>query len=349
MAAEIINSIKDIQEKYELALKIPVFATQEYADYLLKTKNIKTIWFVERNNNSIKFIIPFAIKRKLIFKIGYFLTAVNNLGENNLEDESEFLEEIVSLIKAKQLCDWIQQPPNWAIFNTVPSNSTFCDFGTYKINLMKYSEEELYAKINNHHRRLINKSLKNNVIINSGHKIIDDCSYVFSAATKAGNHTLPSKNEIKELIEYLSDYIKIYVSYLNSVPQSGIVCFLNNFSMYAAYIGKQPTSKIGENHLLHWQAIKDAKEDEIKYFDFIGARINPDTGSKLEGIQSFKKNFGGEFIKGFLWKMQIRKTKYQIYNFLVDLSYLLKGKKNKGDIIDQELKRFTIKKSNEKN
>ena len=98
-------------------------------------------------------------------------------------------------------------------------------------------------------------------------------------------------------------------------------------------------SSLGENHLLHWQAIKDAKQNGIKYFDFIGARINPEPGSKQEGIQKFKKYFGGELVKGYLWKMPIRKFKYYFYNFLVRCKYFIKFKKYKGDIIDQEIRR----------
>lgn len=122
MAVEIIHSIGELQKKNELSNKIPLFAKQEYADYLISYKGVKTIWFVQKEQDALDFILPFAIQKKFLFVRGYFLTSVNNIGNNSIEREKVFLEEVVTLIKKKKLCDWIQQSPNWALFNVVPLN-----------------------------------------------------------------------------------------------------------------------------------------------------------------------------------------------------------------------------------
>ena len=64
-------------------------------------------------------------------------------------------------------------------------------------------------------------------------------------------------------------------------------------------------------------AMKLMKERGVKYYDFVGARINPDEGSKYEGIQRFKSRFGGELKKGYLWKMPLNKFKYKLFCWLV--------------------------------
>jgi hypothetical protein len=65
--------------------------------------------------------------------------------------------------------------------------------------------------------------------------------------------------------------------------------------------------------------------------------VEPQPGSKLEGIQRFKKHFGGEFVSGYLWKLPISHAKYLFYNLLIRVEFISGMKKYEGDIIDQEL------------
>lgn len=319
---------------------IPVFGTQEYAHYLEKTGNYSTIWFYGFANSSMQFILPFAVNKRNIFKIGVFLTASICVDENvNTETEREFLNSVIMIIKQEKLCDWIAQPANWALFRVVPTGSIYCEFGTYRIDLLNSNEDELFQKINYHHKRLIKKAQDNNVIVKSGLEVVNDCGNIFMAAAARGNHTLLSKNELKLLFDLMPELVNTNVSYNNLVPQSSIVYFANKFCLYVVYIGNFSSSSLGENHLLHWLAIKDAKTKGIRYFDFVGARINPDPGSKQEGIQKFKKYFGGEFVEGFLWKLPINRSKYYLYKLFIKTYYFLRGEQYFGDIIDQELKK----------
>ncbi|MDP2364679.1 MAG: peptidoglycan bridge formation glycyltransferase FemA/FemB family protein [Ignavibacteria bacterium] len=331
-----INSLPDLKAFNDT---LPVFATQEYADYLTETRGFKTVWFLGTLTEKFRFIIPFTIRKKHGFKTGFFQTATVYSDDNiDIESESIFLNEVLSIIKEKKICDWIEQPPNWALFRTVPEGSIYCKFGTYRIELSNKSEDELYKNINYHHKRLINKSIKNDVIVKNGKELIDDCSTVFTQASKLGNHTLLNEDEIKQLFNSLPAFVTTFVAYNNSAPKSSIICFSSKWSVYAVFIANTSPNG-GENHLLHWEAIKDAKHRGIRYFDFVGARMNPLPGSKLEGIQKFKKYFGGALIEGYLWKMPVSKFKYHLYNILIFLYYIIKFKKYKGDIIDQELKR----------
>jgi lipid II:glycine glycyltransferase (peptidoglycan interpeptide bridge formation enzyme) len=61
----------------------------------------------------------------------------------------------------------------------------------------------------------------------------------------------------------------------------------------------------------------------------VGVRIQPDKGSKQEGLMMFKQRFGGQLIQGYMWKYPIRPMKYSFYSIAVRL---LRG----GDIVDNE-------------
>lgn len=92
-------------------------------------------------------------------------------------------------------------------------------------------------------------------------------------------------------------------------------------------------------NLLQWNVIKKMKENNVKFYDFMGARMNPEVGSKYEGIQRFKERFGGELKKGYLWKYSLNDFKYWLYRLLV---FIYSKGHFHGDIIDQERKRGNI-------
>ena len=321
--------------------KMPIFATQGYTDYLKETKNYSINWFYGIVSSDIRLMIPFAVRKKNFFKQGEFLTTIIHFDENNdIDIERDFLNSIISIIKQKKLCDWIKQPANWVLFNVVPANSISCEFGTYRINLQRNDENELYSKIARQHRREITKAINKNILIKSGPELLEDCFKVFLTSNSTGNNLFPTKNELEILLKYLQNNLHIYVAYNNSIPKNSVIYCSDRLSFYGLYSSRMnSTSDDGANHLLHWQAIKDAKLNGIKYYDFVGARINPNPGTKHEGIQRFKRHFGAELVKGFLWKMPISNFKYRIYNYLLRTLSTIKREKFKGDIIDQERNR----------
>jgi lipid II:glycine glycyltransferase (peptidoglycan interpeptide bridge formation enzyme) len=319
--------------------KIPVFATQNYADYLKEIKGHDTVWFAYIENNTACYLLPFTVIKKLIFRKGYFLTGVVSFDqENSLEKEKEFLENVIIYIKKDKLCDWIQQGPNWALFNTFPSASKAVRFGTYRIYLKGKSEDELYSAIYNADRRSIRKAENNNVMVKKGVDYLNDCLEIINSTARTANLDSLSADYAKKLLNFLNDNIKIYVSYKEDIPQCSAVFIGNKFCTYAHYAGSIIKAFRGSNVLLNWEAIKDAKNNGCEYFDFVGARINPPPGSKLERIQRFKEHFGSELIQGYLWKMNFSVFKYYIYQFIVRITYFVKMKKYKRDIIDEEIK-----------
>ncbi|MBS4034558.1 MAG: peptidoglycan bridge formation glycyltransferase FemA/FemB family protein [Ignavibacterium sp.] len=335
---ERLDDIPGTEKFYE---SLPVFATQEYAAYLKKTKNYNTVWFYGIISRNIKVLIPFTVRKKYVFTTGMFLTGVIPLDKNITVDiEREFLNSIVALIKKEKICDWIQQPANWALFRVVPSNSIYCEFGTYRINMVDKNENELYSKIARQHRKVITKAINNNILIKNGTELLEDCYKTLTASPSFSAHEFPSKIHLQILSDHLKHNLHIYVAYKNSIPLSSVIYCSDISCFYGLYSSRvNSASDEGTNHLLHWQAIKDAKLSGIQYYDFVGARISPAPNTKHDGIQRFKRHFGAELLKGFLWKMPISKVKYFVFNLLVRALFFIRFKKYKGDIIDQELKR----------
>jgi lipid II:glycine glycyltransferase (peptidoglycan interpeptide bridge formation enzyme) len=80
---------------------------------------------------------------------------------------------------------------------------------------------------------------------------------------------------------------------------------------------------------MHWEAMRRFKEKSVKSYDFVGVRINPEKGSKQEGLLAFKERFGGRLVQGYIWKYPLSRSKYLAYQLAVRV---LRG----GDIVDQE-------------
>jgi hypothetical protein len=338
MKINIFQRFEDIPNSNLLLDKIPVFATPNYANYLKETKNQVTFWFTSVENDSPTFLIPFVINKKIIFRKGYFITGVVSLNsDNSIEKEAEFLEDVVSYIKENKICDWIQQGPNWALFNTFPTGSKAVEFGTYKILLKDRSETELYSSIKKNCRQDINRVQRGMIIIKKGIEYLDDCLKVINRTAKIANLQLLNTEDVKKLYFSFKDKLMISVSYLENTSQSGAIFLGNEYCTYALYAGSINKALRGANAYLDWEAIRDAKNNNSICFDFVGARVNPIPGSKQERIQNYKKHFGCEFVRGYIWKIVISKWKFHFYNMLLKIYFLISNKKIKKDIIDQEL------------
>lgn len=336
MTVQHFKKLDDIPGIERFSDILPVFATQEYSNYLNETVNLSTSWFCSIVNTDIQFIIPFAVKNKFFFTKGQFLTATIYLDNDiNVETEREFLNSIVGIIKQEKLCDWIEQPPNWAIFNSYPDGAVFAQFGSYKINLLGKTIDELFISIQTKDRSDIKKAIKEAVEVKRGFEFLNDALSLIAATSEKANISIPSDEELN----YLKDNINVFVSYYQNIPQSSAIFFSNKFAWYNMYAGSKDKPFRGSNSLLYWSAIKFAREENVLFFDFVGARINPEVGSKQERIQRFKEHFGVELFKGFIWKMPISKYKYYTYCYLRKILFAIKQEKLKGDIIDQELKR----------
>lgn len=283
-----------------------------------------------------KHILPFYIKRKAIFHYLIFTTGV--LGASfTSEEEKCFLTRVVQFIKSKKIADFILMNHVTALFNAVPENSRYCEFGSYVLDLI-LSEEELFARLHTKHRNVIKKAIKDEVTIKEGKDYQDICIKLIRNTMMRQGITPPPASFYSHIGDCLASQLDYWVAFDagGEAHGSAILIWNNAHSSYYLFGGSCESPHTGAMNLLQWKAILKMKERGVMLYDFVGARIHPISGSKYEGIQRFKSRFGGELIQGYLWKMPINSFKYNIYKFLVNLRSRLKGQIRVLDIIDQE-------------
>jgi lipid II:glycine glycyltransferase (peptidoglycan interpeptide bridge formation enzyme) len=219
----------------------------------------------------------------------------------------------------------------------VPDNSKFCPFGTYILNLEHSSEDALFANLHPKRRNTIRNAEKNNVAVKWDHTPADFYQ-LYKATMKRSNMFCEPFVYFKELVAHLgSEHILCGVSYYENKPQAAVFIPYSNYGGYYMHGATNDTiEQPGAMDYLQWEVIKKLKNNGAKRYDFVGARLSDVTGTKLEGIQNFKKRFGGELMQGYLWKKDIDTLQCKLFDTLLSLNQVLKSKKRLKDIIDEE-------------
>ncbi|MGZ3866679.1 MAG: peptidoglycan bridge formation glycyltransferase FemA/FemB family protein [Bacteroidia bacterium] len=266
---------------------------------------------------------------------------LNKDGERlNESDEKEFLNRFVTFVKKKNIAQRITQPENQAIFKTVPDNSTYAEFGTYYLDLNKYTIEELFSNIHAKHRNVIRNAEKKDVIIKYGKEVLSDFYELYRETMERSNMYCQSFSYFTNLYDSLPDNIICGVAYFNNVPQGGLFIPFTEFAAF--YLFGASAAKVNVNgaiNYLHWNTIKLLKEKNVKRYDFVGARLSDVSGTKLEGIQLFKQRFGAELDKGYLWKENINKFDCLVFDVFVYSKHKINKLIPPKDIIDEEIEK----------
>jgi lipid II:glycine glycyltransferase (peptidoglycan interpeptide bridge formation enzyme) len=198
-------------------------------------------------------------------------------------------------------------------------------------------EEELWNNLHVKHRNVIRNSIKKGVEIVINPKNLDDLYDLMKLTMDRSNIWFFTRPEFNLYMTKMEGKQMYFIAYYNGVAQGCAIMPFSNHASYYSYGGSVKRPLTGAINYMHWEAIKYFKSLGVRSYDFVGARIKPVKGSKLEGIQRFKSRFGGELIIGYLWKFPLNKTNYRIFRFL------LMCKKRTfvnftQDVIDQELK-----------
>lgn len=313
--------------------KIPFTASEKYLQSLSK---ISYGWFV-----SDLFYLPFVIEKKFIFKrlvITHECVKISSELDNHHILEKEFLNNVVDLAKRLSI-DFISIPKSGVVFNTFPDKSISVPFGSYLLDL-SLDEKVLFENLHSKHRNVIKKAEKDGVLIKWGHEYLSDFYPVYQDTLARQKLNYFSLNDLENMCSgVLTDHVQVFVAVKDGKVQGGAMfLFAANDSVYYLLGGSLPVPHIGSLNFLHWSAICYFKSKNVAIYDFVGARIKPQIGSKLEGIQRFKSRFGSDLRVGYLWKFPINSFKYFLYNKIASLNSFIRGRRYRGDIIDDELK-----------
>lgn len=187
--------------------------------------------------------------------------------------------------------------------------------------------EDLLAGMHKKTRYDINLSNKHGIVVNSSQASIEQGLQLLAETSKRqGFHSYP-KSYYESLMDALdkpdSDCkARLYqASYQNKVISSAIMIDYHEIRTYLFGGSNNAYRAQMAPYALHWQAIRDAKQAGLKYYDWWG--IQTATG-KVPGFVQFKLRWGGREIsyppaKDLIW----HRTWYSIYKLLRKLNRLL--------------------------
>jgi len=305
--------------------RMPIFAKESF----LKAVGDEYGWlggFSE--SGELRCILPYTIVRKSVFRMVRFRVETIPAGPDfDVAEEKDFLNLAVGYFRSLK-ADMIIPATANAIFRTYPDGADAAPYGTYVIDLVR-PEEELWRNVAKISRQNIGTAKKAGVSILSGEEYIDVSYDLVRQTFKRSRLPFMSRAEYGRYIEGLGEHAKVMVAVLQGTVHSSTVYAFSDHCAYAVYGGNLADTQQGTMKLLQWEGVRLFKECGVKRFDFFGARIDPEKGSKQEAINSFKRRFGATLEQGYLWKYPFHPLKYRLYGLAARV-------RSGGDIVDAE-------------
>jgi hypothetical protein len=277
---------------------------------------------------TLRCILPYTIVRKATVRMVRFRVETMPVnGELTVEEEKAFLNSAVEYLRSIG-ADLIIPGTTNAVFRTYPNGATAAPYGTQVIDLTQ-SEETLFGNLNSSHRRKVRLAQKANVQIRIGAEYLAAAYALVRDTFKRSSIPFMGYESFKRIADGLAENIKVFVAEHEGVIQGCVIVPFSQHTAYYVYGGSISEPTAGAMNLIHWEAIRLFRGLGVKRYDFCGVRINPEPGSKQEGLKSFKERFGPELIQGYMWKRSLNPLKAVVYSYAIRL---LRG----GDIVDNE-------------
>jgi peptidoglycan pentaglycine glycine transferase (the first glycine) len=158
------------------------------------------------------------------------------------------------------------------------------------------SEEELLAAMKSKTRYNINLAAKKGVVVKEGNQA-DLLAFFELMMETAGRNKfrLHPQNYYFQMWDHLAPKnMKLMLAYFEGELVAGLL--LTTFAGTSTYLHGGSTQKHKEimaPYLLHWEAVRLAKNSGCTAYDFGGIAPTDDPADKWAGITRFKKSFGG--------------------------------------------------------
>ncbi|KKP35685.1 MAG: Methicillin resistance protein [Candidatus Peregrinibacteria bacterium GW2011_GWA2_33_10] len=199
---------------------------------------------------------------------------------------------------------------------------------TLKIDL-NLSEEEILAQMKQKGRYNIRLAEKHGVKVvrvkltdkPNFDKSVDEFYEILKETTGRDGFSGHDKNYYKNMLEILGEknFAQMYLAQFEGKTIAGIiVTFFGDTAIYYFGASSNEYRNLMAPYLLQWEAIKDAKKRDLKWYDFLGIAPEDDENHPWKGVTQFKKQFGGKVVnympalekvykKGWYWGMVGRK------------------------------------------
>lgn len=304
---------------------LPILASEPF----LKTVGDEYGWIGGTDEaGQLRCVLPYTIVRKPGFRMVRFRVETIPLQADFDEaEEKSFLNGVVEYFRSAG-ADMIIPASNTTLFRTYPEGAKAAPYGTFVKNLDQ-PEDVIWNEVSEAYRKDIRRAIKAGAEIQQGIQYLDTAYSLTADTLKRSGAKLKSYEEFRSNVLGFGDNVRIFVAIHQGQVQACLVLPFSQHTAYTLYGGTVPQPLKGAMHLLHWEAIRQFHEMKVKRFNFTGARISPEKGSKQEGIATFKMRFGGKMVQGYMWKYSFRALKFAAYSVAFRL---LKG----GDVVDLE-------------
>jgi hypothetical protein len=304
---------------------LPIFANECF----LKTVSNEYGWlggFGE--DGELRCILPYTIIKKVIFRMVRFRVETIRVVQGlTLDEEKTFLNGTMEYFRSRGM-DMVIPATTNTIFCTYPDGADVAPYGSYIIDLTQ-TEDNIWHGIDRIMRQNIKTAVKGGVIIKDGSADLEAVHKLIVETFQRSDLPFMGYREFQDYVRGLGDFGRILIADCNGVPQSYAVFGYSDYCAYAIYAGNVDNQQQGANKLLYWEAIRLFKNLGVKCYDFVGARINPEKGSKQDTINALKKRFGAQLKKGYIWKYSFHPLQYRLYCLAARV-------RSGGDIVDAE-------------
>ena len=279
-------------------------------------------------HGKLRCILPYTmVRRGPLSMVRFRVETLPQDGELTLAQERSFLRSVIEHCSAVG-ADMVIPATTNTVFRTYPKGADAAPYGTYRVDLTR-PEDELWGRM----RQVTRHNIK--TARNAGIEVIDGSHVlpsVFALLRNTfGRSGLPfmSWPAFQRYVNGLGEHAKVLVASVDGRIESCALFAFSRYCAYAPYVGNADPPLQGANKLLYWEAMRQFRQAQVRRFDFVGARIRPEPGTKHEGINALKRRLGSSLTQGYIWKYPLRPLQYRLYCAAVRL-------RSGGDIVDAE-------------
>lgn len=185
------------------------------------------------------------------------------------------------------------------------------------------SEERILTQMKQKGRYNIKIAQKHNITIEKSNNI-NDFYNIFRETARRDGFEIRPKKYFENLLETLDDKADLLVArYQDKVLASAIITYYDETASYLYGASSNEHRETMAPYLLHWEAIKLAKEKGCKIYDLLAiapfgeirnSKFEIRNSKKYAGITRFKEQFGGQKIHLVgSWDLIIKPVWYQLF------------------------------------
>lgn len=209
-----------------------------------------------------------------------------------------------------------------------PRDAVWVPIATVQLDLTR-EEEALWMGLHPRHRSSIRRAMRQSLDV----RVVSDkdemrAAYLLMRDTQLRNdNAMISESRFFELVRSLPDNVVLFGVYSGNELQGTAIYPYSNHSASYLYGGSLARPADGALKFLHWEAMLYFRKRGVMVFDLQGMRIDPEKGSKYEGLRRFKERFGGEVVNGYLWRVVQSPMKYRFHRLVQHLVSIVRYRK----------------------